>query len=124
MVKMTLSKPASKHDELRNIYVKPVLIKGKRLFAFTYHYERRDEVKNYDATQMLDVLKEMVPDRFLNAVLFTVDEDITLLVSSKGKATLQTKKVQECREQNLDKSVVVSARSDHARGQDNRRHAA
>ncbi len=102
MVKMTLSKPASKHDELRNIYVKPVLIKGKRLFAFTYHYERRDEVKNYDATQMLDVLKEMVPDRFLNAVLFTVDEDITLLVSSRGKATLQTKKVQECREQNLE----------------------
>lgn len=40
LVKMTLSKPAQKHDELRNIYVKPVLIKGKRLFAFTYHYER------------------------------------------------------------------------------------
>ena len=42
LVKMTLSKPAQKHDELRNIYVKPVLIKEKRLFAFTYHYERRD----------------------------------------------------------------------------------
>ena len=50
LVKMTLSKPTQKHDDLRNIYVKPVLIKGKRLFAFTYHYERRDEVKNYDAT--------------------------------------------------------------------------
>lgn len=50
LVKMTLSKPADKHDELRNIYVKPVLIKDKRLFAFTYHYERRDEVKNYDKT--------------------------------------------------------------------------
>ena len=102
LVKMTLSKPAQKHDDLRNIYVKPVLIKGKRLFAFTYHYERRDEVKNYDATQMLDMLKEMIPSRFLNAVLFTVNEDVTLLVSSKGKATIQTKKVQECREQNLD----------------------
>lgn len=102
MVKMTLSKPVDKRDELRNVYVKPVLIKEKRLFAFTYHYERRDEVKNYDATQMLDILKEMLPARFLNAVLFTVSEDITLLVSSKGKATIQTKKVQECREQNLD----------------------
>lgn len=102
LVKMTLSKPAQKHDDLRNIYVKPVLIKEKRLFAFTYHYERRDEVKNYDATQMLDILKEMLPNRFMNAVLFTVDEDITLLVSSKGKATLQSKKVQECREQNLE----------------------
>ena len=102
LVKMTLSKPAQKHDDLRNIYVKPVLIKEKRLFAFTYHYERRDEVKNYDASQMLDILLEMLPNRFLNAVLFTVSEDVTLLVSSKGKATIQTKKVQECREQNLE----------------------
>ena len=102
LVKMTLSKPAQKQDDLRNVYVKPVLIKEKRLFAFTYHYERRDEVKNYDAAQMLDILREMLPNRFLNAVLFTVSEDVTLLVSSKGKATLQTKKVQECREQNLE----------------------
>jgi len=102
LVKMTLSKPAQKNDELRNVYVKPVLIKEKRLFAFTYHYERRDEVKNYDTAQMLDILREMIPNRFLNAVLFTVREDVTLLVSSKGKATIQTKKVQECREQNLD----------------------
>ena len=102
LVKMTLSKPAQKYDELRNIYVKPVLIKEKRLFAFTYHYERRDEVKNYDVAQMLDILEEMLPSRFLNAVLFTVNEDVTLLVSSKGKATIQTKKIQECREQNLE----------------------
>ena len=102
LVKMTLSKPADKHDELRNVYVKPVLIKERRLFAFTYHYERRDETKNYDTTQMLEMLKSLIPSRFLNAVLFTVSEDITLLVSSKGKATIQTKKVQECREQNLE----------------------
>jgi len=102
LVKMTLSKPVAKQDELRNVYVKPVLIKEKRLFAFTYHYERRDEVKNYDAEQMLAILREMIPNRFLNAVLFTVSEDVTLLVSSKGKATIQTKKVQECREQNLE----------------------
>ena len=102
LVKITLSKPANKHDDLRNIYVKPVLIKDRRLYAFTYHYERRDEVKNYDASQMIDILREMLPTRFLNAVLFTVNEDVTLLVSSKGKATIQTKKVQECREQNLE----------------------
>lgn len=102
LVKMTLSKPANKHDDLRNVYVKPVLIKDRRLFAFTYRYERRDEVKNYDAEQMVAVLKDLVPSRFLNAVLFTVNEDVTLLVSGKGKATLQTKKVQESREQNLE----------------------
>ena len=62
LVKMTLSKPVDKHDELRNIYVKPVLIKDKRFFAFTYRYERRDEVKNCDAAQMMAVLKELVPN--------------------------------------------------------------
>ena len=117
LVKMTLSKPADKHDELRNIYIKPVLIKEKRLFAFTYHYERRDEVKNYDAVQMLDKLKELIPSRFMNAVLFTVSEDVTLLVSSKGKATVQTKIVQGCREQNLEhesfESMVVSTWTDY-----------
>ena len=102
LVKMTLSKPADKRDELRNVYVKPVLIKEKRLFAFTYRYERRDEVKNYDMSQMLEMLRDMLPERFQNATLFTVSEDVTLLVSSKGKATIQTKKVQESREQNLD----------------------
>ena len=102
LVKITLSKPAAKRDELRNVYVKPVLIKEKRLFAFTYRYERRDEVKNYDTAQMLETLREMIPVRFLNAVLFTVNEDIALLVSSKGKATMQTKQVQDSRVQNLD----------------------
>lgn len=102
MVKITLSKPTNKHDELRNVYVKPVLIKDKHLFAFTFRYERRDEAKNYDATQMLEVLQEMLPSRFLNAVLFTVSEDVTLLVSSKGKATIQVKRVQDVREQNLE----------------------
>ena len=119
LVKMTLSKPVQKHDELRNIYVKPVLIKGKHLFAFTYHYERRDEVKNYDATQMLDVLKEMVPDRFLNAVLFTVDEDQgqgdppnqeSTGMSRAKPGTRQT----EGPSHQPSESVVVSARSDHA----------
>lgn len=114
-VKMTLSKTVRKEDELRNVYVKPMLIKDKLLYAFTYRYVRRDEVKNYDAAQMLDILNEMIPSRFLNAVLFTVNEDVALLVSKKGKATIQIKKVQEKREQNLDhdkaKNILLDPKS-------------
>ena len=102
LVKMTLSKPSVKGDDLRNIYVKPVLIKERYLFAFTYHYERRDEVKNYDAEQMMNQFRELLPQRFQNAVLFTLTEDYTLLVNPKGRATIQHKKVQENRESNLD----------------------
>ena len=46
IIKMTLSKPVSKNDELRNIYVKPILLKNNKMYQFTYRYERRDETKN------------------------------------------------------------------------------
>jgi hypothetical protein len=103
---LTLSKPFQKNDDLRNIYVKPVWIKEGHRFAFTFHYERRDEVKNYDEKQMNQILSDFLPTRFLNATLFNISEDVTLLVSAKGKATLRTKKVQDVRKQNLDHDNV------------------
>ena len=47
LVKMTLSKPVDKNNELRNVYVKPILLKNKKMYQFVYRYERRDETKNF-----------------------------------------------------------------------------
>ncbi len=101
LVKMTLSKPVSKNSELRNIYVKPILLKNNKMYQFTYRYERRDETKNFDATQTMEQMRSLVPEVFQNVSLFTITEDVTLLVSKKGKPTLMCKKVQESREQDL-----------------------
>lgn len=101
IVKMTLSKPVSKNSELRNIYVKPILLKNNKMYQFTYRYERRDETKNFDATQTIEQVRSLVPEVFQNVSLFTLTEDVTLLVSKKGKPTLMCKKVQESREQDL-----------------------
>lgn len=101
LVKMTLSKPVSKNSELRNIYVKPILLKNNKMYQFTYRYERRDETKNFDATQTMEQMRSLVPEVFQNVSLFTITEDVTLLVSKKGKPTLMCKKVQESREQEL-----------------------
>lgn len=101
LVKMTLSKPVSKNSELRNIYVKPILLKNNKMYQFTYRYERRDETKNFDATQTMEQMRSLVPEVFQNVSLFTLTEDVTLLVSKKGKPTLMCKKVQESREQDL-----------------------
>lgn len=35
-VKLTLSKPVAKSDELRNVYIKPVRIKDRLMYSFTY----------------------------------------------------------------------------------------
>ena len=109
-VKLTLSKPRAKSQEPRanlcNIYVKPIILKNEKMFSFTYRYERRDETKNYDAKQSLEVITNLITEIFLNASLFTLTEDVTLLVSKKGKATVMSKPVKEQREQNVEHDKV------------------
>lgn len=101
LVKITLSKPVLKNDDLRNIYVKPILLKDNKMYQFTYRYERRDETKNFDAMQTMVQMRSLVPEVFQNVVLFTLSEDVTLLVSKKGKPTLICKKINERREADL-----------------------
>ncbi len=101
IVKMTLSKPVSKNSDLRNVYVKPILLKDNKMYQFTYRYERRDETKNFDASQTMEQVRSLVPADFQNVSLFTLTEDVTLLVSKKGKPTLMCKKINESREVDL-----------------------
>jgi len=101
LVKMTLSKPVSKISDLRIVYVKPILLKDNKMYQFTYRYERRDETKNFDASQTMEQVRSLVPADFQNVSLFTLTEDVTLLVSKKGKPTLMCKKINEKREVDL-----------------------
>ena len=101
IIKMTLSKPVSKNNELRNVYVKPILLKDNKMYQFTYRYERRDETKNFDIKQTMEQVRSLVPEVFQNVSLFTLTEDVTLLVSKKGKPTLMCKKINEKREADL-----------------------
>ena len=109
-VRLTLSKPKANSQQpaadLRNVYVKPIILKNEKMFSFTYRYERRDETKNYDSQQSLEVITNLISEIFLNASLFTLTEDVTLLISKKGKATVMTKAVKEQREQNVEHDKV------------------
>ena len=113
-VKLTLSKPNKSHVEtygrmsadIRNVYVKPIILRNEKMYSFTYRYERRDETKNYDAQQSLEIITNLISEIFLNATLFTLTEDVTLLISKKGKATVMTKAVKEQREQNVEHDKV------------------
>ena len=109
-VKLTLSKPSAisrqQSADLNNVYVKPIILKNEKMYSFTYRYERRDETKNYDAEQTLKMITELLSGIFLNASLFTLTEDVTLLVSKKGKVTVMCKAVKEQREQNVQHDKV------------------
>ena len=101
IIKMTLSKPVIKNNELRNVYIKPILLKNNKMCQFVFRYERRDETKNFDAAQTMGQVRSLVPEVFQNVSLFTLTEDVTLLVSKKGKPTFMCKPVKEQRTQDL-----------------------
>jgi len=87
-VKITLSKPTYKSDGLLNVYIRLVVIKEKPTFSSTYHYKTNDQVKNFSLEELKIELSELLNKKFKAARLFTLDYDVSIQFSKKGKATL------------------------------------
>ncbi len=87
-VRLTLSKPRPASAELKNVYVKPVSLKGEIQQSFTYRYKTRDEVKNLPPQEAYAKIEELLGEQYLNAVLMTSEGNFELRTSKKGKATL------------------------------------
>ncbi|MDG2165256.1 MAG: SAM-dependent methyltransferase [Flavobacteriales bacterium] len=83
-----MSKVHKADEDLKNIFVVPVNIKNKNKLSFTYRYQTKDQVKNYDIEQALEYLHELIGRSFLQAQLKTTSESHQLLISKKGKSTL------------------------------------
>ncbi len=86
-VKLTLSKPIRKSDELPNVYVRLIKIKDAELFQFTYHYATNDKVKNYTLQEAIAELAILLIENFKAATLFTLENDLLVFVSKKKKVT-------------------------------------
>ncbi len=90
-VKLTLSKQGGKDRQFKNVFVRPVELKGKLHLSFTLRYTTRDEVKNYPPEEAFTYVQLWLGQDFLNADLFTVQEDVSLQFNKKRKARLFTK---------------------------------
>jgi SAM-dependent methyltransferase len=91
-LKLTLGKPASKSSDLKNIFIRPVEIKGEKLLNFTFRYATKDIAKNLDIAETENQLKDLLPKSFLHATLFTQNNDFRLVFNKKRKSTLLTQK--------------------------------
>ncbi len=88
-VKLTLSKPLSKKNELQNVYFRSIKIKEKFFFQATYRYKTNDQVKNYTFTELQEVLNDLLLIAFRFATLFTLEKDVQVFVSKKKKITIK-----------------------------------
>jgi len=57
LVKFTLSKPRQKLSTLKNVYVRPIVIKKKLVCQFTYRNATNDVFKNFNLEEAIVELK-------------------------------------------------------------------
>ena len=95
-------------EELSKIKLRPVLLKEKLLFQVTKYCGKQVFHENLEKEQLIEAFEEWFfceGVKLKQAELHTKQEDITVLISKKGKVTLKRKKrVKEEREFRMDLS--------------------
>jgi len=75
-VKLSLGNYKGKEENLKNIYVKRIAIKGEEKLSFTNRYKTRDIVKNYSIEEGIRKIQDFLNQEFYVATLFTTAFDL------------------------------------------------
>lgn len=76
VIKITLGNRRLKSAELKNVFIKPTLIKNNLKLSFNYRYPTRDITKNFDIGESVILIEKLLLDDFFNADIFTAEKDI------------------------------------------------
>jgi SAM-dependent methyltransferase len=75
-VKLSLGNYKGTEENLKNIYIKRILIKGEEKLSFTYRYKTRDIVKNYSIPEGIGKVHNFLEQDFYVATLYTTSFDL------------------------------------------------
>ena len=85
-LKATLSRPEKAAPlGLRQVFLRPVELRGTAMIAWNHRYERRDEVKNLTHYETLARLREVCGAQFRNADVFTAAHEASLTHNRRGE---------------------------------------
>ena len=76
LIKITLGNRRVKSAELKNVFIKPVLIKNTVKLSFVYRFPTKDITKNFDKKESILLIEKMMQHEFLNADIFTSVSDL------------------------------------------------
>jgi hypothetical protein len=95
LLKITLGNKKSSQETLKNVFIKPVLIKNESMLSFVYRYPMNDITKNFLFPEAIITIKALLQQTFLNADVFTAAETIYFSVDKSGKGKMVSKKVEQ-----------------------------
>ncbi len=94
--KATLSRPGKTAPVgLRNIFLRPVELRGANMVSWTYRHATRDEVKNLTSGETLTRLRELSGPMFRNSDVFTADAEATLTHNRRGEPAVFIRKASQ-----------------------------
>lgn len=76
LIKITLGNRRVKSADLKNVFIKPVLIKNAVHLSFVYRYPTKDITKNFDEKESILLIEKMMQNEFFNADIFTAENDL------------------------------------------------
>jgi len=82
-VKLTLSKPIRKSEGLLNVYVRLFKVEGKAVFELKYRFAEENKFKQFSLDAVMSEVESLLINKFRTACLFTLSEDLIVLVSKK-----------------------------------------
>ena len=107
LAKITLSKPARKSATTpKNLYGKLVDIKGNVVVQINHRYQDREEVKNFTPDKGIDALTDALGTIYLNGDLFTPDEHLSIQISRKGNARINSNRSARASDQEASAATV------------------
>ena len=86
--KLTLGKPRGTDRTLRNLLVRPIVLRGIAHLSFVWRHERQDITKNHPVEKGLQELGTLLGTDFLSAHLFTAKRTTQLEYNKKGEPRL------------------------------------
>jgi len=91
-VKISLGNYKGAEEALKQILVRKVTIKREDKLAFTFRYQTRDVVKNFDISQGINLISEYLNTGFKIGTLFTTEKDLIFEELNNGKVVLRETK--------------------------------
>ncbi len=92
LYRITISNPRRK-DEAFKIKIRPVMVKGKILFQETRYEGTKVFHENREGSFMIDRIEELLAEDFKQCEVEHRSQKATVLVSKKGKITINSRKV-------------------------------
>jgi SAM-dependent methyltransferase len=114
-VKMTLGNYRGTEAHLQKLLIRLLETKKSTRLFFLYRQDMRDTAKNFDFTEGLKIIKELLGKDFFSGHLFTLRNDFQLDIGKKGKSRLNegkpTFKSKPDSSHNREKQVLVNQNS-------------